>query len=90
MDTDKEKGSVENVDVLYKNEYTLKSDYMDFDFKNGITITNAPVNITREQTDHERYRTHGQYESRTIRNMEHDVSGVMETGKQDIISKPIH
>ena len=45
MDTDREAGSVENVEVFYKGEYTLKSAYMDFDFKNGITTTKAPVDI---------------------------------------------
>lgn len=45
MDTDKEAGSVENVEVLYKGEYTLKSPSMNFDFKNGITTTQAPVEV---------------------------------------------
>lgn len=45
MDTEAEKGSVENVDIIYKNSYTLKSRFMNFDFKNGITSTTAPVDI---------------------------------------------
>ncbi len=46
MDTDKEAGGVENVEVFYKGEYTMKSSYMNFDFKSGLTTTDAPVDIT--------------------------------------------
>ena len=45
MDTEAEKGSVENVDIVYKNSYTLKTRFMVFDFRNGITSTTAPVDI---------------------------------------------
>ena len=44
MNTDEEKGVVEDVDIIY-NEYRLKSRFMDFDFKKGITSTSAPVDI---------------------------------------------
>jgi lipopolysaccharide transport protein LptA/LPS export ABC transporter protein LptC len=45
MDTDQEKGNMEDVDIVYKDEYRLKTKYMDFDFKVGITHTDAPVQI---------------------------------------------
>ena len=80
MDTDKESGSVENVDVLYKNEYTLKSAYMDFDFKNGTTITKAPVNITGSKLTMRGIGLTANTRQETVK-LEHDVSGVMETGK---------
>jgi LPS export ABC transporter protein LptC/lipopolysaccharide transport protein LptA len=80
MDTDKESGSVENVDVLYKNEYTLKSPYMDFDFKNGITTTKAPVNITGSKLTMRGVGLTANTRQETVK-LENDVSGVMETGK---------
>jgi len=45
MNTEEERGSIEDVDFLYKNDYRLKSRHMDFDFKKGLTYTNAPVDI---------------------------------------------
>jgi LPS export ABC transporter protein LptC len=80
MDTDKESGSVENVDVLYKNEYTLKSAYMDFDFKNGTTVTKAPVNITGSKLEMSGIGLVANTRQETVR-LENDVSGSIETGK---------
>ncbi len=51
MDTENESGKVDNVQVFYKGEYTLKSSYMDFDFKNGITATKDAVDIKGEKID---------------------------------------
>jgi lipopolysaccharide transport protein LptA/LPS export ABC transporter protein LptC len=45
MDTEKEKGSVQNVEVYYKGEYVIKSSYMDFDFGNNLVSTTAPVDL---------------------------------------------
>jgi LPS export ABC transporter protein LptC len=81
MDTDKESGSVENVDVLYKNEYTLKSAYMDFDFKNGTTVTKAPVNITGSKLTMNGVGLTANTRQETVK-LERDVSGVMETGEK--------
>jgi LPS export ABC transporter protein LptC/lipopolysaccharide transport protein LptA len=80
MDTDRESGNVENVDVLYKNEYTLKSAYMDFDFKNGTTTTKAPVNITGSKLTMRGTGLTANTRQETVK-LENDVSGVMETGK---------
>ena len=51
MDTDKESGRVDNVQVFYKGEYTLKSPYMEFDFKQGLTTTKDVVNIKGKKID---------------------------------------
>jgi LPS export ABC transporter protein LptC len=80
MDTDKESGSIENVDVLYKNEYTLKSAHMDFDFKNGTTVTKAPVNITGNKLTMSGIGLTANTRKETVK-LENDVSGSMETGK---------
>jgi LPS export ABC transporter protein LptC len=80
MDTDKESGSVENVDVLYKNEYTLKSAHMDFDFKNGTTTTKAPVNISGSKLTLNGIGLMANTHQETVK-LESDVSGIIETGK---------
>jgi len=79
MDTDKESGSVEDVDVLYKNEYTLKSTYMDFNFKIGTTTTKAPVNITGNKLTMSGIGLTANTNQKTVK-LESDVSGTMETG----------
>ena len=80
MDTDKESGSVEDVDVLYKNEYTLKSAHMDFDFKNGTTTTKSPVNITGSKLTMRGIGLTANTHQETVK-LENDVSGIIETGK---------
>jgi LPS export ABC transporter protein LptC len=45
MNTETEKGNVEDVDIIYNHEYTLTTKYLVFDFKNGLTTTSAPVKI---------------------------------------------
>lgn len=45
MDTAKEKGSVQDVEVRYKGEYVIKSAFMDFDFGNSLVSTSAPVDL---------------------------------------------
>ncbi|OPY80662.1 MAG: Lipopolysaccharide-assembly, LptC-related [Syntrophorhabdus sp. PtaU1.Bin153] len=45
MNTENEKGNVEDVDIIYNREYTLTTKYLAFDFKNGLTTTSAPVKI---------------------------------------------
>jgi LPS export ABC transporter protein LptC/lipopolysaccharide transport protein LptA len=79
MDTDKESGSVEDVDVLYKNEYTLKSTHMDFDFKIGTTTTKALVNITGKKLTMSGIGLTANTNQETVK-LESAVSGTMETG----------
>jgi LPS export ABC transporter protein LptC len=45
MDTEKETGTVEDVQIIHNDEYTLTTKYLDFDFQEGLTTTNAPVKI---------------------------------------------
>ena len=49
MDTEQEQGRMENVQVFYNQEYTLTTQFMEFDFKKGITSTSAPVEIKGSQ-----------------------------------------
>lgn len=79
INTEEEKGMVENVRIMY-NEYELATRVMNFNFKEGVTSTSAPVDIkgtkfvlrgvgliakTAEQTIH----------------IERDVAGFIETEK---------
>jgi LPS export ABC transporter protein LptC/lipopolysaccharide transport protein LptA len=45
MDTEAEIGSVDDVEIVYKDEYRLKSKHMDFDFKNSKVTSSAPVDL---------------------------------------------
>lgn len=80
MDTDKESGSVENVDVLYKGEYRLQSAYMNFDFKSGITMTKAPIDITGTKLTMKGTGLTANTREETVR-VERDVSGLITTQK---------
>ena len=80
MDTDAEKGKVEGVEVLYKNEYTLKSDYMDFDFKKGTTNTKAAVNITGPELTMRGIGLAADTNRETI-TLQRDVSGTFHANK---------
>ncbi len=45
MDTVKEVGSVQGVEVFYKGEYIIKSPSMEFDFQKSLAYTTAPVDL---------------------------------------------
>ena len=45
MDTAKEVGSVQGVEVFYKGEYIIKSPSMEFDFQKSLAYTTAPVDL---------------------------------------------
>lgn len=80
MDTDKEAGRVDNVEVFYKGEYTLKSPYMDFDFKNGITTTQGPVDIKGEKIDMQGLGLLANTAEETVKLLS-DVKGIITTEK---------
>ena len=80
MDTEAEKGTVENVDITYKGSHTLKSRYMDFDFKNGITSTTAPVDIKGAKLILKGVGLTANTNEETVR-IEKDVTGYIETEK---------
>ena len=45
MDTAKEVGSVQGVEVFYKGEYVIKSPSMEFNFQKSLAYTKAPVDL---------------------------------------------
>jgi lipopolysaccharide transport protein LptA/LPS export ABC transporter protein LptC len=80
MNTEEEKGFIEDVDFLYKNDYRLKSKRMDFDFKKGLTYTNAPVNIEGSKLTLRGIGLTADTKEETVR-IDKDVTGFIETEK---------
>jgi lipopolysaccharide transport protein LptA/LPS export ABC transporter protein LptC len=80
MDTEQEKGFVENVDMVYKKEYRLKSKSMDFDFKKGITSTSTPVDVKGPKLTLQGIGLTANTREETVR-IEKDVTGYIETAK---------
>ena len=80
MNTEQERGTVEDVDFLYKNDYRLKSKYMDFDFKKGVTHTDAPVNIEGSKLTLRGVGLTADTNEETVR-IDKDVTGFIETEK---------
>lgn len=80
MDTETENGTVENVDIKYKNSHTLKSKYMNFDFGRGITSTTAPVDIKGPKLILQGVGLRADTNVETVK-IEKDVSGYIETEK---------
>ncbi|HON86152.1 MAG TPA: LPS export ABC transporter periplasmic protein LptC [Syntrophorhabdaceae bacterium] len=80
INTEEEKGTVEEVSINYKKEYTLKSRYMDFDFRNGITSTDAPIDIKGERLTLRGIGLIAKTDEETVR-IKKDVSGFVVTDK---------
>ncbi len=80
MDTDKESGHVENVEVFYKGEYALKSPHMDFDFKQGVTTTKDVVDIRGEKIDMKGVGLLANTNEETLKILS-DVAGTITTDK---------
>ncbi len=53
---------MDNVQVFYKGEYTLKSPYMEFDFKQGLTTTKDVVDIKGKKIDMKGHWPSGKYQ----------------------------
>jgi LPS export ABC transporter protein LptC/lipopolysaccharide transport protein LptA len=80
MNTDEEKGTIDNIDILYKNEYRMKSRFMEFDFKRGITSTTAPVEIQGSRLTLRGIGLTANTNDETVK-IEKDVTGFIETDK---------
>jgi len=80
INTEEENGTVEDVVIDYKNEYQLKSKYMDFDFKKGITTTEAPVDIHGKKLTLKGIGLIAKTEEETVR-IKKDISGFVQTDK---------
>lgn len=78
INTDEEKGTVEQVSIDYKKEYILQSSYMDFDFKNGITTTKAPIDIKGSKLTLKGTGLIAKTAEETVR-IQKDIKGFVET-----------
>jgi LPS export ABC transporter protein LptC len=80
MDTEKETGTVEDVSIIYNDDYTLTTKYLDFDFQKGVTNTRAPVTIAGSQLTLMGVGLTANTREETIR-IERNVTGFIETRK---------
>jgi len=80
MDTELEKGTMEDVDIIYKNDYRLRSKHMNFDFKAGTTGTSSPVDIKGSKLAIRGVGLAANTKEETVRIIQ-DVSGSVETAK---------
>ncbi len=80
MDIEKEKGVVEDVDILYKGEYSLKSPSMSFDFKNNITSTTSAVDVKGKKLTLRGIGLTANMRDETVR-IEKDITGHIDTEK---------
>jgi lipopolysaccharide transport protein LptA/LPS export ABC transporter protein LptC len=80
MDTDEEKGSMKDVDIVYKEEYRLKTAYMDFDFKKGYTRTDAPVRVEGAKLNLDGIGLQADTNAQTVKIMK-DVTGFIESSQ---------
>jgi lipopolysaccharide transport protein LptA/LPS export ABC transporter protein LptC len=83
MDTQKEEGNVQDVEVFYKNEYVIKSPTMDFDFKQSTASTKAPVDLKGKKFAMTGIGLHADTKEQVI-TVQSDVNGTIEgeKGKQ--------
>ncbi len=80
MNIEEEKGRVEDVDIVYKDNYSLKTKYMEFDFKKGFTKTTSPVDIKGSKLSLMGVGLTADTNEQTVQ-IDSDVSGFIETEK---------
>ena len=80
MDTAKETGSVQDVEVYYKGEYVIKSSHMDFDFGNSLVSTTDPVDLQGKKFTMIGVGLKADTKEQVI-NVERDVSGTIQEEK---------
>ena len=80
MDTDQESGGMDDVVIVYKDEYKLKTKYMDFDFKKGFTRTDAPVSIEGTKLTLNGIGLYADTNAQTVRILK-NVTGFIESAK---------
>lgn len=80
MDTAKEIGSVEGVEVFYKGEYVIKSPSMEFDFKKSLAWTQSPVDLQGKKFTMKGIGLNADTKEQVI-TVEKDVSGTVQEEK---------
>jgi lipopolysaccharide transport protein LptA/LPS export ABC transporter protein LptC len=80
MNTEDEKGAVEDVTITYRKEYQLVTKRIEFDFKAGITSTTAPVEIKGTSLTLRGVGMTANTGNQTVR-IERDVTGFIQTDR---------
>jgi LPS export ABC transporter protein LptC len=80
LDTETERGSVDNIEIVYNNDYRMKSSVLNFDFKAGVASTNAPVEIKSVRLNLKGTGLTARAKDEILR-IEKHVNGSVETGK---------
>jgi lipopolysaccharide transport protein LptA/LPS export ABC transporter protein LptC len=79
LDTQAEKGKVDDVEIVYKDEYTVTSKSMDFDFKNSKVTSRDPVNLKGKRLTLQGLGMIADTMEQVV-HIEKDVRGTVETG----------
>ncbi|HUJ90288.1 MAG TPA: LPS export ABC transporter periplasmic protein LptC [Syntrophorhabdales bacterium] len=78
LDTEAEKGRVDNVEIIYKDEYTVKSKSMDFDFKSSKVSSQNQVDLKGKMLTLQGLGMVADTEKQVV-HIEKDVHGTVET-----------
>jgi LPS export ABC transporter protein LptC len=87
MDTEKEVGSVEQVEIYYKGEYVIKSPSMAFDFKKSLAHTAEPVDLSGKKFTMKGLGLTADTEHQII-TVDRDVTGTIEEERGVMPSRP--
>ncbi len=78
LNTETEKGRVDDVEIVYKDEYTVKSKSMDFDFKNSKVSSRGTVDLKGKRLTLQGIGMVADTEKQVV-HIEKDVHGTVET-----------
>jgi LPS export ABC transporter protein LptC len=80
LDTETERGRVDNIEIVYNNDYRMKSPVLEFDFKAGLASTNSPVEIRSVKLTLKGTGLTARARDELLR-IERNVNGIVEAGK---------
>ena len=78
LDTEAEKGKLDDVEIVYKDEYTVKSKSMDFDFKNSKVSSQGIVDLKGKKLTLQGLGMVADTDKQVVQ-IEKDVHGTVET-----------
>ena len=78
LNTEAEKGKLDDVEIVYKDEYTVKSKSMDFDFKNSTVSTQNVVDLKGKKLTLQGLGMVADTDKQVV-HIEKDVHGTVET-----------
>ena len=74
------RGRVDNIEIIYNNEYRMRSSVLNFDFKAGLASTSSPVEIKSPKLTLRGTGLTARAKDELLR-IERNVNGSVETGK---------